>query len=108
MFLISDTQIVNESFLEDIESLLNTGEIPNLFPPDEKHEIVELGKVPESFIDSLIERLINRTTLIESGEINKMFLVMSGEVVFFHVELILGHNSGSSPRAQHVGPFPRR
>ncbi|XP_075243127.1 dynein axonemal heavy chain 7-like isoform X3 [Convolutriloba macropyga] len=42
MFLISDTQIVDEAFLEDIESLLNTGEIPNLFPPDEKHEIVEL------------------------------------------------------------------
>jgi len=36
VFLFSDTQIVRESFLEDINNLLNSGEIPNLFPPDEK------------------------------------------------------------------------
>lgn len=35
-FLFSDTQIVRESFLEDINNLLNSGEIPNLFPPEEK------------------------------------------------------------------------
>ena len=34
--MFSDTQIVYESFLEDINNLLNSGEIPNLFPPDEK------------------------------------------------------------------------
>lgn len=36
VFLFSDTQIVKESFLEDINNLLNSGEIPNLFPIDEK------------------------------------------------------------------------
>ena len=35
-FLFSDTQIVFESFLEDINNLLNSGEIPNLFAPDER------------------------------------------------------------------------
>jgi dynein heavy chain len=34
--LFSDTQIVRESFLEDINNLLNSGEVPNLFPVDEK------------------------------------------------------------------------
>jgi dynein heavy chain len=34
-FFINDTQIVQESFLEDICNLLNTGEIPGLFPQDE-------------------------------------------------------------------------
>jgi dynein heavy chain len=41
VFLFSDTQIVKESFLEDINNLLNSGEIPNLFPPDEKIAICD-------------------------------------------------------------------
>lgn len=40
-FLFSDTQIVKESFLEDINNLLNSGEIPNLFPPEEKIQIID-------------------------------------------------------------------
>ena len=35
-FLFSDTQIVFESFLEDINNLLNSGEIPNLFAPEDR------------------------------------------------------------------------
>lgn len=41
-FLITDSQIKEESFLEDIDSLLNTGEVPNLFPADEKAELLEV------------------------------------------------------------------
>ncbi|KAL8620603.1 hypothetical protein ACOMHN_017884 [Nucella lapillus] len=41
VFLITDTQIKEESFLEDIDNLLNTGEVPNLFATDEKAEIME-------------------------------------------------------------------
>ncbi|GCC21888.1 hypothetical protein chiPu_0000270 [Chiloscyllium punctatum] len=41
VFLITDTQIKEEAFLEDVDSLLNTGEVPNLFAPDEKQEIME-------------------------------------------------------------------
>ena len=40
-FLFSDSQIVSEAFLEDINNLLNTGEIPNLFPKDEKDAILD-------------------------------------------------------------------
>lgn len=40
-FLFSDTQIVRESFLEDINNLLNSGEIPNLFPKEEKDAICD-------------------------------------------------------------------
>ena len=39
VFLFSDTQIKEESFLEDISNLLNSGEVPNMFPIDEKNEI---------------------------------------------------------------------
>uniref|UniRef100_A0A0L8HIS0 Uncharacterized protein n=1 Tax=Octopus bimaculoides TaxID=37653 RepID=A0A0L8HIS0_OCTBM len=41
-FLITDTQIKEERFLEDIDSLLNTGAVPNLFTAEEKGEILEL------------------------------------------------------------------
>lgn len=42
VFLITDTQIKEESFLEDIDNLLNTGEVPSLFAADEKAEIMEV------------------------------------------------------------------
>ncbi|KAM9777518.1 dynein axonemal heavy chain 12-like [Neosynchiropus ocellatus] len=41
VFLLTDAQITDEDFLEDVDSLLNTGEVPNLFAPDEKQEILE-------------------------------------------------------------------
>ena len=34
-------QIKREAFLEDINNLLNAGEVPNLYPADEKQEICE-------------------------------------------------------------------
>ena len=40
MFLFTDTQIKEEAFLEDINNLLNAGEVPNIFAPDEKQEII--------------------------------------------------------------------
>ena len=39
VFLFTDTQIKEENFLEDISNLLNTGEVPNMFPIDERNEI---------------------------------------------------------------------
>ncbi|XP_076022383.1 dynein axonemal heavy chain 12 [Genypterus blacodes] len=41
VFLLTDAQIKEEAFLEDVDSLLNTGEVPNLFALDEKQEIME-------------------------------------------------------------------
>ena len=40
VFLFSDGQIVMESFLEDINNILNSGEVPNLFDLAEQEEIV--------------------------------------------------------------------
>jgi len=41
VFLFSDTQIKEEAFVEDINNILNSGEVPNLFPNDEKMAIIE-------------------------------------------------------------------
>ena len=38
---MSDSQIVDERFLEDINNLLNIGEIPNVYANDEKEGIIE-------------------------------------------------------------------
>jgi len=40
VFLFSDTQIIKESFLEDINNILNTGEVPNLFVNEDLEEII--------------------------------------------------------------------
>ena len=43
VFLLTDTQIKQEAFLEDVDGLLNAGEVPNLFALDEKQELIEVG-----------------------------------------------------------------
>lgn len=40
VFLFTDSQIMQETFLEDINSILNSGEVPNLFETDEMEKIL--------------------------------------------------------------------
>jgi dynein heavy chain len=40
VFLFTDTQIVDETMLEDLNNILNTGEVANLFPQDETDKII--------------------------------------------------------------------
>ncbi|XP_014239722.1 dynein heavy chain 1, axonemal-like isoform X2 [Cimex lectularius] len=39
VFLFSDSQIIHESFLEDINSMLNTGDVPNIYLPEDLDKI---------------------------------------------------------------------
>ena len=41
VFLFTDSQIKHESFMEDINNILNTGEVPHLFPSDDLMAIIE-------------------------------------------------------------------
>lgn len=40
-FLMTDTQIINENFLEDVNNVLNTGEITNLYEEEDMNTILE-------------------------------------------------------------------
>ncbi len=43
-FLFVDTQIVNEQMLEDINNILNSGDVPNLYKTEDFEPIYKLGK----------------------------------------------------------------
>ncbi|CAH8626763.1 unnamed protein product [Dicrocoelium dendriticum] len=42
VFLMTDAQIKDESFLEDIDNILNAGEVPNLYTSEEKAELMDM------------------------------------------------------------------
>ena len=39
LFLFNDTQIIEEIFLEDVNNILSSGEVSNLYKPDEFEEV---------------------------------------------------------------------
>ncbi|XP_055621192.1 dynein axonemal heavy chain 12 [Toxorhynchites rutilus septentrionalis] len=45
VFLLTEAQLKEEVFLQDIDCLLNIGEVPNIFPIDEKQEILEMVRL---------------------------------------------------------------
>jgi len=45
-FIFTDNSIKEEGFLEDINNILNTGEVPNIFPDSEIVEVMELVRGP--------------------------------------------------------------
>ena len=55
VFLFSDSQIKDESFVEDINMILNTGDVPNLYPSDEKLEILEKMQIVARSLGKKIE-----------------------------------------------------
>lgn len=40
VFIFNDTQVIKEGFLEDINNILSSREVPNLYKPDELEEVV--------------------------------------------------------------------
>ena len=66
-FLFNDTQIIQESFLEDINNILNSGEVPNMWKTEDKdailNEIKDLNTKrkkptdPDSCYKTFVERV---------------------------------------------------
>ncbi|XP_041842513.1 dynein heavy chain 2, axonemal [Melanotaenia boesemani] len=74
VFLFSDTQTVDESFLEDINNILSSGEVPNLYKQDEFVEVCNalsgsarkenVLETPDSLFSYLIERVRNNLHIV--------------------------------------------
>jgi len=75
VFLFSDTQIVSESFVEDINNILNIGEVPNLWESDERAMILDdcsraakkekrLLQTPDEIYSYFIERCRSNLHLV--------------------------------------------
>lgn len=69
VFLFLDSQIKEESFLEDISNLLNSGEVPNIFPADELSDICEKMRVIDRQRDRSVHwRYISNCTMFGSSQ----------------------------------------
>ncbi len=77
VFLLSDTQIKEEAYVEDVNSMLNTGQVPNIFEMDEKVAIIdemrkilktagaEVGKMSnENIFDAYVQRTRDRLHIV--------------------------------------------
>ena len=67
VFLFTDTQIVVEEFLEDINNMLNSGEVPNLFEAEDYEKIINATRqsakeagIPEGDRDGIYNYFISR------------------------------------------------
>lgn len=50
-FFLSNNQITNEGFVEDINMLLNTGDVPNLYQSDERIDILDkVSNIAQSLV----------------------------------------------------------
>lgn len=74
-FLFTDNQIVSESFLEDINNMLNSGEVPNIWEnADEKGKIIESVRpihismkrpdIPDLIYSTFVERVRDRLHIV--------------------------------------------
>ena len=64
VFLLTDTQILQESFLEDVNNILNSGEVPNLFAKEDLDQldsdlrpIADKLKVTDSMYNFFVKRV---------------------------------------------------
>ncbi|CAG9836230.1 unnamed protein product [Diabrotica balteata] len=69
IFLIGEGQIKDESFLEDVDCLLNSGEVPNIYQIDEKQEILDMVKLAAQARNASEEfyKAVSRKTYITSA-----------------------------------------
>ena len=76
VFLYSDSQIVNEACLEDVNNILNSGEVPNLYEQDETDRIVNLCR-PDCKKAGIIDTRDNVLAFYLSRVRNNLHIVLA-------------------------------
>lgn len=94
VFLFSDTQIKQESFIEDVNNLLNNGEVPNLFEADERGELLESARK--------LAKLEGR----EGVETTDQLLAFFTETVKKHLHVVLCFSPIGDTFRQRIRMFP--
>jgi hypothetical protein len=89
VFMIDDTQIVNESFLEDINSILTSGEVLNIYEPEDMEKIISESKQEA-------EQASNGNTLGREGTVPvlcvlTLFLTVCFDFCFFDFSFLTFH-----------------
>lgn len=76
VFLFTDSQIVDETMLEDLNNVLNTGEVSNLFPQDETDKIVS-DMISVCKADGILETRDNCLSHFVSRVRDKLHIVLA-------------------------------
>ena len=97
VFMLSDTQIKFGFMLEDINNLLNSGDIPNLFPAEEKLQIIEKLR-PKA-------KKEGRMNLYNNGT-NEQFSDYFVEKIKMHLHIVLAMSPIGNTLRERIRNFP--
>lgn len=95
--MLSDAQMKFGFMLEDINNLLNSGEIPNLFPPEEKLQIIEKLRP--------VSKKEGRMNLYNNGT-NEQFSDYFVEKTKAHLHIILAMSPIGNALRERLRNFP--
>ncbi len=76
LFYFPDNHIVDERFLEDVNNVLNAGEVPNLFEADERQKVLD-GTAPAVRALGMDDRMRQRAVISHYISSENVFLASS-------------------------------
>lgn len=94
VLFITENQLTHDTFFTDIDYLLNSGDIPNLWPIDEKQELLEMVR--------LVAQGGNRNIDISAAEVFSFFVNRCHQ----NLHIILSFNSHHSKLRNYIRLYP--
>lgn len=94
VLLLSEKQLNHESFFTDIDYMLNSGDVPNLWPIDEKQELLEMVR--------LVSQGGNRNIDISAADVFSFFVNRCRQ----NLHIILSFNLSGAKLRNHIRMHP--